>query len=206
MYLRHKNPINWVLAPGQSLLWAGESLGGGPGSWRCLPGDIPGTCLAAAVLSPSLPTVLQTSALPSLWLKLLLLSAVAGQRTMSSQRRQFLPAPSTSERGEPFILAGQGTHIHVDGSPCFGAWSCWREKKDSGGSSACHLLQGCPSQQKARGHLHCPGLGAPGGLSKGIPHLLGWDAKGPILHPPGECGGSGGHFQSQMQKFSGKRH
>lgn len=70
---------------------------------------------------------------------------------MSSQRRQFLPVPSTSGREEPTVSAGQGTHVPADGSLHFGVWSYWREKESSGDGSVCHPVLGYPFQPKARG-------------------------------------------------------
>lgn len=97
---------------------------------------------------------------------------------MSSQRRQFLPAPSTSGREEPTVSTVQGTHVPADGSLHFGAWSHWREMESSGYGSW-HTMLGYPFQPKALGPPPLSQPGTPRCLVKRDFPLLGQDTKDP---------------------------
>lgn len=72
-------------------------------------------------------------------------------------------------KGEPAVSACHGTHIHMDVSPCFRAWSCWKEKRALGMALPVTCCGAVLPNQKHAGHHHCPSLGVPRALSKGIP-------------------------------------
>lgn len=137
-------------------------------------------CPMVVALSPSLLAFPQPSALSPLQLKLLLPLVVAGQCTMSSQRRQFLPAPSTSVRGSPpsqHAMAPTSTrmgHLISELGPA------GRKRRALGTALPVTWCGAILPNQKHVGHLHYASLGAPGVLSKGIAPLLGQDAEGPI--------------------------
>lgn len=116
-------PWQWAGAPEMTLLGHPWHVPGSSGALALAPCPSPTLCFA--------PPCSLNYFSPKWWLDSLPCLPKGGN--------SYVPHLPLEGRAPPSWWAGE-LHIHVDVSPHFGAWSCWREKEGSGDGSACHLM------------------------------------------------------------------